>query len=486
MMQKKRSMLINAGMNSIQTICRMIFPLITFPYITRVLGVENIGMYNFCTSVISYFTLIAGLGISTFAIREGARYRDDCEKMSDFASEVFSINVITTVVSYCLLAIVITIIPTLKENAKILFVLSTAIAFTTAGCEWVFNIYEDFSYLAIRSIAFQFISMILMFLFVKSEKEVLNYAIITVVSSSGASFINAFSRRKYCKVRFCITSEMKKMFIPILVLFANTIATTIYVNSDTTLVGAIAGNYYTGLYAVATRIYLIVKQVLSAMIVVSIPRLSALLGQKKKKEFENVGNRIINMLFVIIVPAMIGLYVIADNIVLILSGSEYVEAVPSLRILTIALFFSLFSWFYTSCVLIPFGKEKMVLKITIFTAIVNVILNLILIPIWKHNAAAFTTVIAEGISMIACMQYGKKDFHIRISIRDMISVAIGCAAVYIICKMVNSAIDSLAFSTILSVLVSATGYFAILLLMKNHIVLDIWLEIKQRIRLRMS
>lgn len=132
-MLKKKSMAINAGMNSIQTICRMIFPLITFPYITRVLGVENIGMYNFCTSVISYFTLIAGLGISTFAIREGSKYRDDCEKMSDFASEVFSINAIATVISYCLLAIVIIIIPTLKGNAKILFVLSTSIAFTTLG-----------------------------------------------------------------------------------------------------------------------------------------------------------------------------------------------------------------------------------------------------------------------------------------------------------------------------------------------------------------
>ncbi len=485
-MLKKKSMAINAGMNSIQTICRMIFPLITFPYITRVLGVENIGMYNFCTSVISYFTLIAGLGISTFAIREGSKYRDDCEKMSDFASEVFSINAIATVISYCLLAIVIIIIPTLKGNAKILFVLSTSIAFTTAGCEWIFNIYEDFSYIAIRSIAFQFISMLLMFLFVKSEKDVLNYAIITVVSSSGASLLNAFSRRRYCKVLFCINSEMKRMIIPILVLFANTIATTIYVNSDTTMVGAIAGNYYTGLYSVATRIYLIVKQVLSAMIVVSIPRLSALIGQKKTKEFENVGNRIINMLFVIIVPAMIGLYAIANNVVLILSGSEYVEAVPSLRILTIALFFSLFSWFYTSCVLIPCGKEKIVLKVTIFAAVANVILNLILIPIWKHNAAAFTTVIAEGISMIACMQYGKKNFHIRVSIRDMISVAIGCVVVYVICTITNSAIESLALSTILSVLLAAMGYFAILLLMKNHIVLDIWYEIKQHIRLRMS
>lgn len=483
-MHRKKSMVVNAGMNSIQTICRMVFPLITFPYITRVLGVENIGMYNFCTSVISYFTLIAGLGISTYAIREGAKYRDDNNRISEFASNVFSINVIATIISYLLLIAVISAIPTLRQNAKMLFVLSTSIAFTTVGCEWVFNIYEDFGYIAIRSIAFQIISMLLMFLFVKSEDDALKYAIITVVSSSGASLLNAFSRKKYCKVHLCINSEMKKMMVPILVLFVNTIATTIYVDSDTTMVGAIAGNYYTGLYSVVTRVYVIVKQVLSAIIVVSIPRLSALAGQRKTEEFEAVGNKIINMLFVIIVPAMIGLYAIADNIVLIFAGSKYIEAVPSLRIITIALFFSLFSWFYTSCVLIPCGKEKIVLRVTILAAVVNVILNLALIPIWKHNAAAFTTVVAEGISMIVCMKYGRKDFHMKIFAKDIASVVIGCVLVYVICVTINSAVDSLVLSTVLSITLAAIGYFAVLLLMKNHTILDIWLEIKERIKWR--
>lgn len=485
-MQKKNQMVINAGMNSIQTICRMVFPLITFPYITRVLGVENIGMYNFCTSVISYFTLIAGLGINTFAIREGARYREDKARMSEFASNVFSINVIATVVSYLLLATAIVAVPTLKQNAKLLILLSSSIVFTTAGCEWIFNIYEEFGYIAIRSIAVQLVAMVLMFIFVKSENDILSYAFITVISSSGASLFNAFSRRRYCKIRFGITSEMKKMLTPIFVLFANTVATTIYVNSDTTMVGAIAGNYYTGLYSVATRIYLIVKQVLSAVIIVSIPRLSALIGQKKEKKFEELGNKIINTLFVAVVPAMTGLYAISDNIVLILSGNEYIAASSSLKILTIALFCSLFSWFYTSCVLIPWGKEKFVLRVTVVSATINVILNLVLIPIGQHDAAAFTTVVAEAISMIACMIHGRKYFRIRISTGDIASVAIGCIVIYIICRIINNTVDSLTISTIFSIVLAAIGYFLILLLMKNHIMVEAWNAFKRRIKLKTS
>ncbi len=485
-MYKKKSMIFNAGMNSIQTICRIIFPLITFPYITRVLGVENIGLYNFCTSVISYFALIAGLGISTYAIREGAKYRGDSQKISQFASEIFSINMIATVVSYLLLITAIMLIPDLKQNSKILFILSTSIVFTTVGCEWIFNIYENFSYIAIRSIAFQIISIFLMLLFVRYENDVIKYAIITVISSSGASLLNAFSRRKYCRIRLCINSEMKKMTIPIFILFANTIATTIYVNSDVTMVGAIAGNYYTGLYSVATRIYLIVKQMLSAVIIVSIPRLSALIGQHDIEEFEKVGNKIINMLFVIIIPAMVGLYSIADNVVFILSGSEYTGATPSLRILTIALFFSLFSWFYTSCVLIPYGKERIVLKVTISAALVNIFLNLVLIPIWKHNAAALTTVIAEGISMIACMRYGSVDFHIKISVRELVSVILGCIIVYIICISIKSVIYSMVLSTVLSILIAPVGYFSVLLILKNRTALSIWLEIRKHVRLKLD
>ena len=126
---------INALLNAIKTIFSIIFPLITFPYISRVLGVENIGIYNFSSSVVSYFTLLAGLGISTYAIREGARYRNDRIKISDFCSEVFSINVISTLVSYVILLFCLFFLNKLHDYISIIVILSISISFTTLGCE---------------------------------------------------------------------------------------------------------------------------------------------------------------------------------------------------------------------------------------------------------------------------------------------------------------------------------------------------------------
>lgn len=428
---------------------------------------ENIGIYNFCTSVISYFALAAGLGISTYAVREGARYRNDQKQMSEFASEAFSINLISTLLSYIVLLLCVFFISRLREDAPILITLSLNIIFTTIGCEWIFTIYEDFAYITVRSIAFQALSLILMFIFVRSEQDLLPYTTITVISNSGANVINAFSRRKYCRIRFTINRNMLKRLVPVLVLFANSIATTIYVSSDTTMLGILAGNRATGLYSVAAKIYDIVKQLLAAIIIVSIPRLSAYLGENKIKEFHRTGNQILNALIVLVIPAMIGIFMLSRNIILVISGREYAEASNALRLLSIALLFSVFSWFYTSCVLIPWRRENKVLTATIVAAAANIGLNFILIPVWKQNAAAVTTVIAELISLIICVFYGRKLFRAEVSFRDIGPVAIGCTSIALICMAANRLFSSVFLSTGAAVVVSVVVYMAILTLCGN-------------------
>lgn len=96
---KKKSLTVNAFLNGFRSVINMLFPLITFPYVSRVLSVDGIGIYNFSNTYVSYFILIAGLGVSTYAVREGAKYRNNKKKMGEFSSEVFSINIIATIVA---------------------------------------------------------------------------------------------------------------------------------------------------------------------------------------------------------------------------------------------------------------------------------------------------------------------------------------------------------------------------------------------------
>lgn len=465
----KKSMSLNAVVNGFQTVLKVLFPLITYPYISRVLQVNQLGKFNFAASIVSYVTLLAGLGISTYAIREGAKFRDDRDRISKFASEVFTINIISTIIAYALLVICVEIVSTkLKAYSTLIYTLSISVFFTTLGCEWVYQIYEEYVYIAVRGITFQLLSLLLMFTTVKTQDDLLRYAMISVIASSGSNIVNMFGLHKYCKIRVSFNFDIKKRLLPILVLFANTLATTLYVNSDTTILGFLSGDRAVGIYSVSTKIYILVKQLLSAVIIVSIPRLSYFWGNNEIDEFTALGKKIIDSLIVVVLPATVGLFSLSKYIVLFISAPEFVSAEYSMRLLSVALFFSLFSWFYTSCILIPAKRETTVLKATIFAACINIVLNFVLIPLWQERAAALTTVIAEACSLLICFIASRKVALVLPNIKNFVSVLIGCIYIYIVCLLIVQANLGTLLTVIASIALSAIGYLGILKILKNE------------------
>ena len=143
--KQQKSITVNLMANGIKTLMSVLFPLITFPYASRVLGAAGIGKVNYASSIISYFSMFAALGISTYAVREGARIRDDKEKFSKFAKEMLNINLCTTLLSYTVLLVFLSL-PVLGGYKKLLVISSAGIVFTTIGMEWLFIIKEEFYY----------------------------------------------------------------------------------------------------------------------------------------------------------------------------------------------------------------------------------------------------------------------------------------------------------------------------------------------------
>ena len=139
-----------------------------------------------------------------------------------------------------------------------------------------------------------------------------------------------------------------------------------------------------------------------------------------------------------------------------------------MEVLSLALVFSLFSWFYTSCILIPAKQEKLVLKATILSAIVNVGLNFALIPLWQERAAALTTVIAEACSLIICFIASKKIAHVLPTKSNLIESVIGCAYIVGVCLVVGKLKLSNTIIVLMGIVISAIGYLLILNLLKNE------------------
>lgn len=465
---KRKSIKINAVLNSIKTILGVIFPLITFPYISRVLNIDDIGKYNFSSSIVSYFILLAGLGITTYAVREGSKFRDNKEKLDEFVSQVFSINLIATIISYFLLFLCIFNIPKLQEYRTIILILSSEILFTTLGMGWIYNIFEEYVYITIRTIAFQIISLILIFIFVRISSDLYNYVAIVAFSSSGANVINFFCARKYCKLKLKFDKATFKHLKPILIIFSTTIAITVYVSSDTTMLGLMTSNYETGLYSVSVKIYTILKNLLVSILIVLIPSFS-ILSDCDKGKFEELFAEVLNIMLLIILPIVVGLFMVSEDVIQLIAGSAYVEATTSLKLLSVAIMFSFLAYIYTQCVLIPFRKESIVLKATIISAVVNIVLNTILIPFWGINAVSFTTIIAELLVFLIGYKQSKKLVKVSELYSDLKSVIIGCICIGITCKLVSSIVSISHIRLIFSIILSIIIYVLVLLIYRNSV-----------------
>ena len=460
-------------MNTAKTVLGILFPLITFPYVSRVLGVENLGIYSFSFSFLSYFLLIAAFGISTYGIREGTKYRENRKQIEKFVSELFSINMISTLFAYLLLVVFLFAIPDMIPYRKAVLILSAEILFTTLGVSWVCNIYEDFLAIAVRTIAFQIISLILIFVLVRTSNDLYKYVGILLLSNSGANIVNYFYiRKKYCRFRFTLKIDWKRHLKPVLVIFSTTLAITVYVSSDTTMLGFMTNDYQVGLYGTAVKVYTIIKNVLASILMVLIPQFTLIFSSGSKEESDQLFSKVFNILTAIMLPMCVGLFSLSEDVILIISGKEYIGAASALRLLSIAVIFSLYSYMYTQCVLIPIKEEKVVFRATVISAIVNIGLNFVLIPLWGIVAAAFTTIIAEFITFIIVFSFSRATVKLVAYGRNLVSTLIGCIGIILICfacRMIGPIVIRVTLSIMGSVLICTI----VLIVAKNPVIVQL-------------
>lgn len=467
-----KSLKINVILNIIKTLCQVIFPIITIPYISRTLGTENYGKVNYSASIISYFSLFATFGINNYAMREGPRIRDNKKKFLHFSNQLFAITITTSLASITILFIIIKVFRFDKDCQTLLLIQGTAIIFTALGTDWINTIFEDYTYIALRYICIQIISLMLLVLLVKTNKDFLIYVIILTLASSGANLLNIIYIRKYIYLKPRFTSETIRHFRSMLILVGYSFTLTIYVNSDITLLGILKGDIDVGIYSIATKIYLVIKQVLNAGIIVTVPRIASLLGKKNRNAYEALLHSVIDFLTVIIFPAMIGVFMLSKNIVILVSGKEYLNAYLPLKILSISLCFAVLGCFLSNCILLPNKKDKEMLAATLSGCIINLILNFIVIPLFSYVGTATTTLLAEIVVFFICFLKSRYIVIVRINLKNLISVIMGCCFIIATCVFAQIYVTGLVLNTIISIGISGLGYGLILIIFRNSVIMD--------------
>ena len=241
----------------------------------------------------------------------------------------------------------------LEPYRLLIFIQSTTILFTTLGADWLNTAMEDFLYITIRSISFQIISLALLFVFVKNQNDYINYAIITVVSSSGANIVNIIYRRRYCKTRFTLDIPWASHMRPILFLFVMILSQTIFNSADITMLGLLKGDYSVGIYSTAAKIEKIVSQVVSSIVFVLIPRLSLLFELESYGEINKLLRKVLAVVLSIGIPCWMGGTILSKEIILIIGGKNFLEATLVLQILMLSFLFSLVGGSFLGNMVLP-------------------------------------------------------------------------------------------------------------------------------------
>lgn len=458
----------NTIYNIIKSVATIIFPLITFPYISRVLGADGNGKIDYSTSIVNYVSLVASLGISTYSIRQCALYRDDEDRRSTFFSQILIINTITTFFAFACLIIALFFSAKLQNYIGLICILSINVVFCTLGADWINTVMEDFKVLAIRYVFFQVFSIILMFLFVRTPDDYYKYAIILVIASSGANLFNIFYRRRYVKFYIPKTLEIKKHLKPILSLFSLLFMQTIFTSTDITILGFHRDDVEIGCYGLVVKIYRLANMLVASVAWVVLPGLASAFSELNDEKIKELLNYGVNFIVILGCPIVAGMVGLSGTIIYVIGGSEFLPATGPQRVLALALFFSFFSGAISNMIFIPLGKENISIRASVWSAMVNLALNIILIPKFGMMAAALTTAIAEGVGFAVQMRYLDKKYIEILNLKMFIAPLVGSVSVLIFTLLVSQIFEGMWVRLFVGVLCSALIYAVILTVMKDE------------------
>ena len=476
-----QSVEVNYILNLINTGTQMLFPLITFPYVCRVIEADGIGQINFFQSIISYISLFTCLGIPMYAIREIARDRSDVVQMNRTAMEILLLHSMLTLVGYAIVAILCLTVPQIQVNIPLFLILSLTIFFTAIGCEWFYQGIEDFKYITIRGLIIKTVSVVLLFIFVKSKTDLLYYGCYTVFGVLGGNIFNFFRLRKYIHRENIIFSELhiKRHIKPVLKVFSFSVVTSIYLQLNTVLLGFLKNALAVGYFAAATKVMQMLLTMSACLGSVMMPRASHLIAENKEDEFNRLIQKSYDFTLAIALPMTIGLIFCAPSLITALCGVKFEHSIlPSQIIAPIILMVAISNVFGIQ-VLFPKGKINIVTLCCGIGAVVDLILNLCLIPFFSYIGTSIAYLGAEVATTVSMYFIGRKYIPIIYFKKSHLTYALGC----IVMAFALYGLSLLQLPTLTILLLQGCcgvlAYFIILCICKDEMLVQILSKIKR-------
>lgn len=473
----EKSLTKNSLYNVVYKSLNVVFPLITTMYISRILLPSGVGRVATAQNIATYFTLIVALGLPTYGVKLIAESTDNPSKLSRNFSALFVINYLSTLVCSIAYYSLLFSLDALRGELKLYMIMGLPIVFNVFNIDWFYQGIEEYKYIMNRSILVKVVCFLAMIIFVRSSADYLIYAFILTLGTILNYIFNVANLRG--KVKFELKGlEISRHIKPVFVLLAASLAIEVYSLMGVTILNPFCGEEAVAYYSNSLKGIKIIKNFITSVCTAFLPRMSFYFQNGQSDDFKKLSIRGIKILLYFAVPASLGCIAVSESLVAVLFGMEFIPASTTIVILAPTIVTIAISNFVGYQVLVVTGHERFMLFATGCGAIINIILNLIFIPTFRHNGAAFATTVTETI--VAVMQYAIMVKYLRIKVdrKYWADVMLSGLLMFIVVYLCHSIGNNIVLKCTISVTVGIGMYAILTVISRNEVATAILVKIK--------
>ena len=425
----------------------IILPIITTPYVTRVFSSDDLGTYGYFNSIVTYFILLATLGVANYGTKVISGHRKEIEK--NFWG-IYSLQLGATFLSLTLYGLLCLALPFMQN--PVAYILGLSLVSKGLDISWLFQGLEDFRKITARNITVKLVGVISIFLFVKSANDLYLYVfLLTIFELLGQLSMWLPAREFIGRPHFDI-EYARHHLKPVILLFLPQVAISLYVTLDRTMLGALASTKDVGIYDQALKLVNILLTLVTSLGSVMLPRVAHLLATGDHKAVNRMHEISFLIYNLVIFPIMAGMLIVNDDFVQFFLGQDFQDARYAIAIMVFRMFFIGWTNIMGIQILIPHNKNKEFMMSTTVPAIISVGLNLLLLPKLGYIGAAIVSVLTEalvwGIQLFYTRSYLKE-----VSImKAMLKILVASGLMYIVLFLLKPIVT---FTPMLNVVVYA-------------------------------
>ncbi|MDO5151470.1 MAG: flippase [Oscillospiraceae bacterium] len=454
----------NIMYNTIYQFLILFLPFITSPYLARIIGPNGVGVYSYSHSVAQYFVYAAMLGLQNYGNRSIASVCNNRIEKSKVFCEIYCMQITTALLS----TIVYIVYSFFSKDVTAALIMIMYVASTLFDINWLFFGTENFKITVTRNTVIKLLCMACIFLFVKDRSD--TYVYITIMAAS--NLLSQIVLWPFVKREVDLSlpkwADVKKHYKPNLMLFIPVIAISIYKIMDKIMLGQMTTMAEVGYYEYAERIYNIPLLLITAIGTVMLPRMTFYYSNAQINEAQKYLLKSMDMVLAFANAAMFGMMSIANDFISVYYGSDFADSAKILQYLSTTIVFLAAGNVLRTQFIIPKKKDNIYIKSAVYGAVVNFIINILLIPSFRTSGAAIGTISAEAVVFLYQVMAVRKEIPLKKFVGSEILYFLAGVVMCFLISFIR--IDNTIISLILKVLIGGIIYvceFAIIFYIQN-------------------